>query len=252
MIEKARGPEGTQEWKRLKETVLFSSYEHLKTALLKEMHERDATEAEIEIGHLGEKTPFIPALGDRTITFKVLLRGTRTPVVVRENTPEGDLFPNSAFTEWWGKTFTGPYLALETSAFRLSAIKTAPAAKHAAEETPAAEEDEFGLEGGAREERFDEFLYLQERAEGFFQELRNERNVGGKIEATLEAHGANGQIAQFRLEHPASGAKVVWLHEDGERLFNVLRGPEARKSFAALMREHGVDAPYTLALREIE
>lgn len=238
------------EWKHVRENVLFSSYEQLKTALIKEMHERGASEAELEIGHPTESVPFVPALGDRTITFKVRLRGTHTPAVYRDNQPEGDLFPSAKFAEWWADAFTGPFLSLETSAFRLIAIQTGPVRTEVAQAEEEDDGDELGIENGPREEKFDEFLFLQERALDFFRDIRADRGKSGKIEAVLEAHGANGQIAQFRIEHPGSRATVVWLY-DGEDRFNILKS-EVRLRFAELMKEYGVAAPYTLTLREKE
>lgn len=246
-------PEGGNEkfnWVPMRERVIFEKYDSLRLSLLKEMNERNADAAIVDIVHIPDGFPELASTIEELIIEK---RGSGAPRV----TFGGDstaLFPAHEFRSWWQKHF-GQKLSFDRASFRLSKISrertrevTQKEVAHVEDEDESSTEQPIPSPVEMREPVADmkdmpenTFRTFREMQRALFQFLA-EDHFGKNTrvhEAQLVLETTDGEEPlRIRIEQPNPRARVVWAYPEEGNRFSLVT-PMAERELDSFLRASG-------------
>jgi len=252
MAEHSEGGSEKFNWVPMRETVVFESYEKMLVSLLKEMNERNADAAGIDIIHIPDGFPELASARAELVIEK---RGSGAPTVTfkGDSTP---LYPAHEFKIWWQKHF-GQKLSFDRASFRLSKIsrerpRGAPQKEVAApEDVQVAEVESAPPTPNAVEESQESMADTPEYTFRTFREMQRSlfeflaENQGTKISRANEGFLVVQTIDQeeplrIRIEQPNPRARVVWAYPENGNRFSLV-SPMAERELDAVLRSLGRD-----------
>lgn len=248
MTEHSEGAREKYNWVPMREMVIFETYDTLRLSLLKEMNDRGADAAIVDVVHIPDG---FPELASARAELMIEKRGSGAPRVTfgEDSTP---LFPAHEFRSWWQKHF-GQKLSFDRASFRLSKISR-ERPREAPQKEAVLPEDEShdhqplpqGIEvtepvskpEDVPENTYRTFRDMQRALFEFFAEERFGKNTRAH-EAHLVLEIADGQEPlRIRIEQPNPRARVVWAYPAEGSRFSLV-SPMAERELDSFIRARG-------------
>lgn len=247
MVNKLKNSTEEGGWKPVRERVILGmNHQVLRNNLIKELRERQATAAMMQVIHVNEKDPNLYSVYGEGFMLEVKSFNSVPPDIdIVKGEHIGKLFPEHAFEDWWRKAYPGtpftPYYNLLLH--RVKVEQPRRRAEQAQEQEPRTPEIEPSSPQEAEPVQappqrepdalpadaitFRDVHDLRKRVMKEMEKFRE--RLGGKAEATLNIGLDDGSLIPVRVERPGGRVLVVWAHPEAGTKFSLVGGPVEQK-----------------------